>query len=104
MKVQFTEKPSEIMYMALPDGGADVWLRKNINQITVEAPNAEPSQMYEADEVYFRTNESQNYVEEHFDELFNGNIPVPPIPEITLEERVAATEAAILEFIMGGAE
>ena len=104
MKVQFSDKPSAIMYMALPDGGADVWLRKNITQVTIEGPNAEPSQIYEADEVYFRTNESLNYVEENFEKLFNGNIPIPPVPEITLEERVAATEAALLEFIMGGAE
>lgn len=103
MKVQFTEKPSEIMYMALPEGGADVWLRKNIEEKTGEQEGTEYT-YYEADEVYFRTNESRDYVEEHFEELFEGSIPVPPIPEITLEERVAATEAAILEFIMGGAE
>lgn len=102
MKVQFTDKPSEIMYMALPGGGADVWLRKNINKVTVEGD--EPAEMYEADEVYFRTNETEEYIRKNFEELFEGNIPVPPIPEITLEERVAATEAAILEFIMGGAE
>ncbi len=104
MKVEFTNKPLAIMYMKLPDGGADVWLRKNIEQISVENPMGEPSEMYQADEVYFRTNESEEYVSEHFEDLFEGNIPVPPIPEITLEERVAATEAAILEFIMGGAE
>ncbi len=104
MKVQFTDKPSAIMYMALPDGGADVWLRKNINKVTVEDEGEEPSTMYEADEVYFRTNESEEYVKKNFEKLFNGNIPIPPIPEITLEERVAATEAALLEFIMGGAE
>ncbi len=104
MKVQFTNKPLEIMYMALPGGGADVWLRENITQVTVEGENTESSKMYEAEEVYFRTNESEEYVKKNFEELFNGNIPIPPIPEITLEERVAATEAALLEFIVGGAK
>lgn len=103
MKVQFTNEPSAVMYMALPDGGADVWLRKNIEKATVEKDGEEPYEMYEADEVYLHTNESESYVNAHFEELFNGSIPTPNVPEITLEERVVALEAAMLESIMRGA-
>lgn len=94
MKAHFTEQPGSIMYMPLPKGGADVWLRKNI----AEEHDDEGNTFYTADEVYFRTNEPKETIEADFEEYFSGNLPHPPAPKISDAERIAALEAAVLDL------
>lgn len=97
MKTQFSQKPDKIQYMPLPDGGADVWLRKNIKKQMGSMDGVQYT-YYEADEVYFRTNDSKAQIETNFDEFFNGNLPKPPAPVVTDAERIAALEAAMLDL------
>lgn len=97
MKAQFSQKPEKIRYMKVSEGGADVWLRKNIKNQTGEMEGEEYS-YYEADEVYFRTNDTKEQIEANFEEYFAGNLPKPPAPEIPDSERIAALEAAMLDL------
>lgn len=94
MITHFSEKPIAMLYMPLPNGGADVWLRKNIEQ----KADDEGGTYYTAEEVYFRTNEPQSEIEENFEEYFAGNLPKPPAPQITVDERLSALEAAIVDL------
>lgn len=111
----YTSKPGKIKYMALPDkaGTADVWLRKNIKQITVTpmepGPGGEPAaeeQYWQADEVYFRAELTEAEVKERFEELFRDPpVPPEPLPEPTELERIEGLEAGLLELaevIYGG--
>lgn len=97
MKTQFSQKPEKIRYMPLPDGGADVWLRKNIKKQTGEQEGTEYT-YFEADEVYFRTNDAKAEIEANFEEYFAGNLPKPPAPVVPDAERIAALEAAMLDL------
>ncbi len=97
MKVQYSQKPEKIRYMQLPEGGADVWLRKNIKKHTGEREGTEYT-YYEADEVYFRTNVTKSEIEADFEEYFAGNLPKPPAPAVPDAERISALESAILDL------
>lgn len=97
MKAQFTSKPEAIQYMPLPEGGADVWLRKDIAEMK-DIEDGKEYTYYEAEEVYFRTSTPKEEIEADFEEYFAGNLPKPPTPEVSSEERIAALEAAILEM------
>lgn len=94
MRAEFTTMPARIMYMPLPEGGADVWLRKNI----VESEDEDGNVIFTADEVYIRISDSEEYVSEHFEDYFAGNLPAKPAYEIPITERLAAVEAAIIEL------
>lgn len=98
MKATYNQKPDTISYMKLPNGKADVWLRKNIAETTDEDGNT----TWEADEVYFRTNLDQGSILAEFDELFlNGGetgSDEEPVGKPTVEDRLDAIEAAILEL------
>lgn len=85
---QYSVQPKCISYMPLPDGLADIRLCVNIR----ETEDAEGNPGWECDENYFRSDMTEEYVTEHFDELLDY---VPPVPqqEPTLEDRVAALEA-----------
>lgn len=98
MKTQFSQKPEKIQYMPLPDGMADVWLRKNIAKVTVENDGVEPYEVYEADEVYFRTNDTKVQIEADFEKYFSENLPKSPKPVVSESERIAALEAAVLDL------
>jgi hypothetical protein len=71
MKTIFTELPDRMLYMQKPDGSADVWLRKNVEEIEYEG-----TVMYQADEVYLSTRLSAAEIEEQFDSYFEEEIPV----------------------------
>jgi len=71
MKTIFTESPDRILYMQKPDGNADVWLRKNVEEIEFEG-----TVMYQADEVYLNTRLSAVEIEEQFDSYFEEEIQV----------------------------
>ena len=99
--VLYSQMPEAILYMALPDGRADVWLRQNIEQITDENDDTQ----WTADEVYFRTTLTEEEVTKGFDALFENGGPTideetgeESADEPTVAERVDALEAAVLEL------
>lgn len=98
MKAFYNQEPGAISYMQLPDGRADVWLRKNIIETTDEEGNA----IWQADEVYFRTDQDQESIMEAFETLFaNGGetkTSEAPASQPTIEDRLDAVEAAIMEL------
>lgn len=67
-RTQSNAELTAIQYMPLPDGTADVWLRKNIEAVTGE----EGETYYEADEVYLRTELSLEEVQDKFDDVFES--------------------------------
>ena len=81
--VHFMSEPARIMYMPLPDGYADVWLRKNIRSETDDDGTV-------ADEVYLRTSISRADVESDFDRFFKT--------ERTSAQRLDALETAVSDL------
>lgn len=98
MKTTYNNRPEELLYMPLPNGKVDVWLRKDIQEIPTSSEDEATT--WEADEVYFRTTRSEEYVKEHFEELFAaGGTKDPETGETDLSEEISAEEA--LQIIMG---
>lgn len=101
MKVYYDSKPDAILYQPLPDGTANVYLRKNIEQAersTFNEDKEEKMTVWTADEKNIQTELSKEDVEANFDQLFlTADFPVP-----TLEERVAVLESAIAEVTNNG--
>lgn len=97
MKVYYDSKPDAILYQPLPDGTANVYLRKNIEQAersTFNQDQEETQTVWTADEKNIRTELSKEDVEANFDQLFlTADFPGP-----ALEERVAVLENAIAEM------
>lgn len=94
----YSAQPDSITYMLLPDGKADVWLRKNIVE-TTETMDDETYSVYKADEVYFRTGLTEDEVSAQFEELFeNGNEETES--ELTLEEQVLKNTGDIAYLAM----
>ena len=91
-KALYTERPAPIHYMELPTGAADLWLRKNITEVTDPETGAVG---YEADEAYMRTNATEAEVQADFEGFYTlasaWEPPVPPKPP-TPEERITALE------------
>lgn len=56
-----TQRPEAVMYMPLPDGLADVWLRQSI---------AAAEDGYTADEAYMRTDATAEAIAADFDQWF----------------------------------
>lgn len=107
----YNQKPAAINYMALPDRPeADVWLRKDIKQITQEetGPDGQTvkAKYWQASEVYFRAEITAAEVSQRFDELFEAPpVPPPSFDPPTDLERIEALEAGMLELagvIYGG--
>lgn len=101
MKVYYDTEPAKILYQPLPDGTANVYLRKNITQAersTFNQDQEEKQTVWTADEKNIKTKLSKDDVEANFDQLFlTADFPVP-----TLEERVAVLESAIAEVTNNG--
>ena len=101
MKVYYDSKPDAILYQPLPDGTANVYLRKNIEQAersTFNQGQEETQTVWTADEKNVKTKLSKEDVEANFDPLFlTANFPEP-----TLEERMAVLESAIAEVTSNG--
>lgn len=73
-----------------PDGQADVWLRKNITEQTVEpADGGVPCAQYTADEVHLVKTITQEEADESFDELWDEAVAA----ETPQDERIKALEA-----------
>lgn len=100
MKVYYDSKPDVILYQPLPDGTANVYLRKNIEQAersTFNEGKEEKMTVWTADEKHIITTMTQDEVTAGFDSLFlSADIPRP-----TLKERVIALEQAIMEVNNG---
>ena len=100
MKVYYDSKPDDILYQPLPDGTANVYLRKNIEQAersTFNEGKEEKMTVWTADEKQIITTMTKDEVTAGFDSLFmSADIPTP-----TLKERVIALEQAIMEVNNG---
>ena len=104
MQAYYTSEPEALTYMKLPDGNADVWLRKNIEESTQETEDGTQS-VWTCDEVSFRTTLSKTEIEDDFDTIFeNGGTTTDEdtgeesVDTPTLAERVAALEEALIEI------
>lgn len=61
MRVYYGTKPVNLLYMPLPNGTADVWIRKDIQ---------ENEDGWQAEEIYFRTNQSFEEVSNNLNYIF----------------------------------
>ena len=69
--------------MKLPNGQADVWLRRNIQQ-----EESDEGVFWSADEKYIRTDLTLDEVNAQFDALFDAE----PVTPLTDSERIAQLE------------
>lgn len=83
MIVNYDSKPEAVLYMKLPNGLADVWLRRNVQQ-----EESEDCVSWSADEKYIRTGLTLDEVNEQFDALFDAE----PEKVLTEAERIAQLE------------
>lgn len=91
VKTQSAVQPEEVVYMALPDGSADVWLHRNAEQTTDE-----DGTVWEAEEVYIRTSLSEEEVKDQFDAIFeNPDAFMIEEAMATLEETTGETSGAL---------
>ena len=102
-KAYYTERPDSIKYMSLPSADtADLWMRKNITEVTDPETGAKS---YEADEAYMRTNATKAEITAGFDAWFEtASAWEPPVPEKkpdTQEGRITALEAAVEKLKQG---
>ena len=67
MEVYSTDTPKQVQYNKLPDGTAEVWLRKDI----IEEVTEEGGTQYKYKEVMFITSESEESIVANFDTWFN---------------------------------
>lgn len=95
MKVYYDAEPEKIKYELLPNGTANVYLRRNIKQeamVRTAYGGEETHEEWTAEETGFLTTATKEEVEAQFD-----NLVLSKGREPTLEERVSALEAAIME-------
>lgn len=83
MIVNYDSKPETVQYMKLPNGHADVWLRRNIQQ-----EENDEGVFWSADEKYIRTGLTLDEVNAQFDALFDAEPETP----LTDPERIAQLE------------
>lgn len=94
LNVIYNEQPTAVTYMTLPNGQADVWLRKDIKE-TEQVYENDTLKVWEAKEVYFRDTISLEVVESNFDKLwYKYGYPAP-----TDQERIDALENALMEIM-----
>ena len=84
--VQFAEEPQAILYMPLPSGEADVFLRRNIRQET----DGEGIEIWTAEEAQFCTVKTRDEVMKNFDSYFT--------PQLTTEQQIAQLKSEIATF------
>lgn len=89
-KVYFTEQPQPLLYVSVPTGGADVWLRKNI-----ASTKTEEGEQWEADEVFFHTDLTIENIEANFDFYFDYP---PAVRQYSDRERIASLESAVRDL------
>ena len=67
MEVYSTDTPKQVQYNKLPDGTAEVWMRKDI----IEEVTEEGGTQYKYKEVMFITSEPEESIVANFDTWFN---------------------------------
>jgi hypothetical protein len=99
-KVCYTEEPVAVLFMPLPKGGADLWLRKNAAEV-----EDDDNTHWEADEAYMRldTNDtSEEAVNADFEQWYSTaaewTAPVPAKPK-SPEERIAELEKQLADVL-----
>lgn len=97
LKAKYNQQPTAITYMSLPNGEADVWLRKNIHEVEEPTEEGHTQTFWECNEVYFRTKLTETEVTDNFEDLYLKYSH----PEPTLTERVDALEEVVLELLGG---
>ena len=103
-KARYTERPDSIKYMPLPSGEADIWICKNISEITEPETG---SIGYEADEAYIRISATEEEISSDIDTWFETAsawqpfIPKnePDTPEMRIE--ALTEELKALKIILG---
>lgn len=94
MLVYYDNKPEKVKYEKLPDGTANVYLRKNIKQIDRIQTNADGKEtavkVWTADEKNIQTTLTEAQVEARFDTLILDGDSTP-----TMNQRIAALEDAV---------
>ena len=90
-KAYFTQEPGRVWYIPQTDGSAEVWLRRNIEEIETEEGT-----QWRADEVTFTTRLTEEEVLEQADSYFIEE------PETTISDLVEAID--ILTGIIIGEE
>ncbi len=85
-KVDFMEKPQAILYMPLPSGEVDAFLRRNIRQET----NEDGAETWTAEEAQFRTSKTRDEIVKDFDSYFD--------PQLTTEQQIAQLKSEIATF------
>lgn len=83
MIVNYDSKPETVQYMKLPNGLADVWLRRNIQQ-----EECDDCVFWSAEEKYIRSGLTFDEVNAQFDALFDAEPETP----LTDSERIARLE------------
>ena len=91
------KKRSAIEYYPLPNGYADVFLRKN----ELGEPDNEGNIGYVAEEVYFQIEQSvtQQEIEDNFEYMWNDAQKTRVETVITETDRIEALENALLEMM-----
>lgn len=100
LNVKYESEPAAFQYVLLPDGRADVWLRRNIKPF-FDSENELITHI--ADEAYMRTDLSPEAISNDFDASFDaasrwtpwgGHVNSPSAePNQTLAQRVRALES-----------
>lgn len=104
MKVYYNERPDRIRYGKRSDGYADVWIRDNIAEETVDSEEGELTQ-WTADEEYFLTSASYEEITAVQDGNYDPYKVVPktdpePVDNITfIAARLDAIEDAFAELV-----
>ena len=82
-------KPEAMQYHLLGSGIAEVWIRKNIRQTTVEAETGgEENLEYTYEEVYFRTTATQAEIEGNQDSYWETGQGWEPEVPLTPEQKI----------------
>ena len=99
LELSYSSKPyNRVDYFPLPNGLADVFLHKNERTEKDEENNT----VYVVEEKYFQVEQSisKEFIEDNFDYMWQNTEKNMSNP--TLEDRLKATEDAILFLLMGG--
>ncbi len=104
VKSYFSEEPNAIHVESHSDGNW-AWLRKNIQEETVETEEGEYVQ-YSCDEVFFKTGATEEEISRDFNAYYEyGREWTEDQEEPSIEERMSATEDAIAvltDILFGG--
>ena len=104
IKACYSQPPDSIKYMSLPTADtADLWMRKNITEVTDPETG---TKSYEADEAYMRTAATEAEITADFDAWYEtASSWQPPKPyknPRTESERISALEEAVEQLKVNG--